>query len=187
MPVNTSSMGAVLKSKVGGVPVLMIGAVGIGVGVWYLKKNAASSAATDTSSTNPNSAITGMDYSNNPLPTISTTIINTGSPSTPTPGGTLPPISGLPIPAPPKPPNPLIPPKPVVPTPKPPPKKTSKTYTVKKGDNLTNIAKALHVSLASLESLNKSTITADAKSHGDLGKGSVFNWIFPGEKLVVPA
>lgn len=69
---------------------------------------------------------------------------------------------------------------------------TQKTYTVKLGDNLWNLAKQFYGSgskMSKLYSANKSVIEAAAKKHGHTSssnKGVAGWWIFPGTKLVIP-
>ena len=182
-----SSFKGLLTSKVGGVPVAVIGVLGIGGLAWYLSKKSPASDSTPDPANGP--ASSGLDASTNPLPTISNTYINVTqpggtatTPTSPSTGGTVPshpifrpphdfPIGGkTPLP---------------VKTGGSPPKQTSKTYVVKSGDNLTKIAKSLGIPLAALESANKSIITSTAKKHGYTT--NFYHWIFPGEKLVVPA
>lgn len=65
-------------------------------------------------------------------------------------------------------------------------KETAKSYTVKKGDTLMNIAKKqLNDSSKwkSIYKLNKKTIDSAAKKRGKPGNG---HWIFPGTKLKLP-
>ena len=67
--------------------------------------------------------------------------------------------------------------------------KSSKTYTVKYGDCLWNIAKKYYGSGAKytiIYNANKSAIEADAKKHGK-SSSSNGNWIWPGLKLTIPA
>lgn len=67
-----------------------------------------------------------------------------------------------------------------------------KTYTVKKGDNLWNLAKKYYGSgskMSKLYKANKSVIEKAAKKHGytsSSNKGVAGWWIFPGTKLVIP-
>lgn len=67
-----------------------------------------------------------------------------------------------------------------------------KTYTVKKGDNLWNLAKKYYGSgskMSKLYKANKSVIEKAAKQHGytsSSNKGVAGWWIFPGTKLVIP-
>lgn len=67
-----------------------------------------------------------------------------------------------------------------------------KTYVVKKGDNLWNLAKSFYGSgkkHTKLYNANKSVIEKEAKKHGlssSSNKGVEGWWIFPGTKLVVP-
>lgn len=67
-----------------------------------------------------------------------------------------------------------------------------KTYTVKKGDNLWDLAKKYYGSGSKMPKLykaNKSVIEKAAKQHGytsSSNKGIAGWWIFPGTKLVIP-
>lgn len=71
-------------------------------------------------------------------------------------------------------------------------KETQKTYTVKQGDNLWNLAKKFYGSgskMSKLYNANKSVIEKAAKKHGyasSSNKGVAGWWIFPGTKLVIP-
>ena len=65
----------------------------------------------------------------------------------------------------------------------------SKTYTVKSGDCLWNIAKAFYGNGAKytvIYNANKSAIEADAKKHGKKFSSNG-HWIWPGLKLTIPA
>lgn len=67
--------------------------------------------------------------------------------------------------------------------------KSSKTYTVKSGDCLWNIAKKFYGSGAKWKTIynaNKSAIEADAKKHGKKSSSNG-HWIWPGLKLTIPA
>jgi len=57
------------------------------------------------------------------------------------------------------------------------------TYTVKKGDNLTKIAKKYNTTWQKLYNKNKSTIDNDAKSHGV--KKNYYNFIYAGQVLKI--
>lgn len=59
------------------------------------------------------------------------------------------------------------------------------TYTAKKGDCLSTIAKRKHVSRSALYKLNKKVIEAAAKKHGKKSS-SMGAWIYPGTKLKIP-
>ena len=66
---------------------------------------------------------------------------------------------------------------------------TSQTYTVKSGDCLWNIAKKFYGNGAKytvIYNANKAEIEATAKKRG-LKSSSNGHWIFPGQKLVIPA
>lgn len=198
---DESSMKGILTSKVGGVPVILIGVVGVGGLAWYLSHKSSGSNSTDSTDAANGIASSGLDASTNPYPTISNTYINVpqpgGTATTPTSPSTgsgtpsSPPIEVRPTPFQPTPVGPvrgkLSPPhvgNPVKPITAP-LKHTSKTYVVKAGDNLTKIAKANGVSLSALENANKGVITSTAKTHGI--KSSFDNFIYRGEKLVIPA
>ena len=65
----------------------------------------------------------------------------------------------------------------------------SKSYTVKSGDCLWNIAKKFYGSGAkwtTIYNANKSAIEADAKKHGKKSSSNG-HWIWPGLKLTIPA
>lgn len=65
---------------------------------------------------------------------------------------------------------------------------SSKTYTVKKGDCLWNIAKKLYGNGAQwtkIYNANKGTIEATAKSHGKKSSSNG-HWIYPGNTLAIP-
>lgn len=71
-------------------------------------------------------------------------------------------------------------------------KETQKTYTVKEGDNLWDLAKKFYGSgskSSKLYQANKNIIEKTAKKHGCVSsshKGVAGWWIFPGTKLVIP-
>lgn len=73
-----------------------------------------------------------------------------------------------------------------------PAKSAQKTYVVKKGDNLWNLAKKFYGSGARYKKLynaNKSVVEKEAKKRGrtsSANKGIDGWWIYPGTKLVVP-
>lgn len=86
-------------------------------------------------------------------------------------------------------------PEPVKPDKKPitrPVKEPEKTYVVKQGDNLWNLAKKFYGSgskQSKLYNANKDVIEKEARKHGftsSSNKGVPGWWIFPGTKLVVP-
>ena len=65
----------------------------------------------------------------------------------------------------------------------------NKTYTVKKGDCLWNIAKKFYGKGAQWKKIynaNKSTIEAAAKKHGKKSSSNG-HWIYPGTKLTIPS
>lgn len=67
-------------------------------------------------------------------------------------------------------------------------KEPAKTYTVKKGDTLWNIAKEAYGSGADWKRIynaNKSIIEATAKKYGKKSSSNGW-WIYPGTKLVIP-
>lgn len=188
MAVDTGSIKGILTGKVGGVPVVLIAVAGIGGLAWYLSRKPSTDSTDETDAAN-GPASTGLDFAQNQLPTISNTYINVPqppgtatTPTSPSTGTTTPPAS-----------NPVVNPKPLPVGTTPgtktgtPPKQTSKTYVVKAGDNLTKIAKAEGVSLSALENANKTTIARAANSHGIYGWDKVYNYIYKGEKLVIPS
>lgn len=71
-------------------------------------------------------------------------------------------------------------------TPAPPPRSTSITYKVVSGDTLSKIANRYHTTAAAIYAANKSLIEATARQHGFTSSGGG-HWIFPSEKLVIPA
>ncbi len=66
---------------------------------------------------------------------------------------------------------------------------STKTYTVKPGDCLWNIAKKFYGSGTewnTIYGINKSTIEATAKKHGKKSSSNG-HWIYPGTKLIIPS
>jgi LysM repeat protein len=58
------------------------------------------------------------------------------------------------------------------------------TYTVKSGDTLSAIASRFNTTWQNLYNMNKATINNDAAAHNIYSQQ--YNYIWPGEKLVVP-
>ena len=68
-------------------------------------------------------------------------------------------------------------------------KTKNKTYTVKSGDCLWNIAKKFYGSGSKWKTIynaNKSAIEKDAKKHGKKSSSNG-HWIWPGLKLTIPS
>lgn len=65
-------------------------------------------------------------------------------------------------------------------------KVTSEPYIVVSGDTLYEIASKEHVDEAALYSKNQGIIESTAKAHG-FSSSDHGHWIFPGEKLIIPA
>jgi nucleoid-associated protein YgaU len=178
---------------------IAIAVVFIGVAVFaYIQLKNASANNSTTSSTGNSS---GTDLSsllgsaNNPsLPPTT----NTGS-TPPTSGGTG---AGAGIGAPtmtptaPASPPPFLTGQPIIsptkvtapaPTPlKPPSAPKLQTYTVQSGDTLSGIASKLKIAggWQALYNANKATVDRTAQAHGFYQNDQ--NWIFPGEKLIIP-
>lgn len=179
--VDPSSVRGILTGKVGGVPVWLVGIVGIGGLAWYIKrKGSGSDTQADTTDTGVMGGMDGqMPYSGATFITVPGPSSNASSTPTPTTNPTPPkviatnPIGGAPRPS-----------SPVIKTGGSPPKQITSTYRVQKGDTLTSIASRLHISLATLESLNSAVIQATAKKHGVAKNFN--NYIYPGEPLVYP-
>jgi len=171
----------VLTRKIGPAPTWVYGLIGVLGLAWWIKRR---QATTKPPEDNANDNITQggaldafsmaypMPYSSdifvnvqNPPPSVPVTINN------PTPVAVTPPS----VPAP-------------VATPAPPPKVSSVTYTVQKGDTLWGIAQRFFGSgtqYGTIYNANKSLIEAVARQHGYSSSGSG-HWIWPGEKLVIP-
>lgn len=195
----------ILTSKIGGVPVILIGVVGVGGLAWYLSHKSSGTDSTDNTDAN-GIASSGLDASTNPYPTISNTYINVPqpggtatTPTSPSTGNTTPP-SPIVNPLPYRPPGLRLPPvlrtlgggssssppkTGITPIKHVAAKQTSKTYVVQSGDNLTKIAKAEGISLSALEKANAGVIKSTAQKHGI--RSEFNNFIYKGEKLVIPA
>lgn len=87
MAIDTSSLRAILHSKVANIPVPIVLALGVGGLAYYIyRKNQASGATSATDAAN-GPASSGIDSITNPLPTLNQTFITNG-PTTPTTGTT---------------------------------------------------------------------------------------------------
>lgn len=183
-----NSVVTTLKGKFGPLPVWVYIVLLIGGVIVYIKRKSAAAPTDDSGSASDATAANTLDTSNlvNPVPSYGVTYINVQQPT----GTTTPPPATTTTPPPattttPPPATTTTPPPANTTTPTPPPKAKSITYVVKSGDTLTGIASKEKVPLSTLEATNKTVITNTAKQHGYT---SDFNhWIFPGEKLVVPA
>lgn len=172
-----------LKGKVMGVPVWLLVAALAGLGYWYVKNRNTSSAQDDSDS--GTAGVFDMAPLAEPMPTQSIFYINVPGAGD---GGTTtsPPAGGAPG-------GSTQPPGSTIPgghpgSPTPPGKVKSITYTVQKGDTLSAIANKYHVKggWKSLYQADKSLIDSTARAHGYKGD-KPYNYIYPGEKLVIPA
>ncbi len=173
---------------------IAIGVVFVGVLVFaYIQyKNAASSASTTAAATTTGtSASTLLGSANNPtLPPTNYT--GSGDTSIPSGPGSTPTVPSSPT----TPTGPVMTGQPVTspikitqPAPAPvqaPSAPKLQTYTVQSGDTLSGIASKLKVNggWQTLYNANKPTVDRTAQAHGFYQNDQ--NWIFPGEKLVVP-
>lgn len=172
---NVDSIKGTLKGKIAGIPVWLLVLVMVGGLVFYFRRKATADANTSGDST----GMSNLDYSDlaNALPSSSYTYITVPGTST---GGTDTTVTTTPG-------APAVPPShPTPPSATPPPKSKSVSYVVKSGDNLTRIAAKYGVKESTLFNANKTLIEAQAKKHGYKSSDNG-HWIFPGEKLVVPA
>lgn len=176
-----------LRGKVMGVPVWLLVVVLAGLGYWWVKKrNAANQPAQDSTDTTTSAGVFDMAPLAQPMPTQdifyinvpgqTTTGVTTGGSAGGAPGGSTNPPGGSPAPG----------GTPGSPTP--PPKQSSITYTVQRGDTLSAIANKYKVpgGWPKLYQLDKSVIDATARQHGYTGDKS-YNYIYPGERLAIPA
>lgn len=154
-----------------------VGAIGVaGLALYLRSRQGAQTQAPQVSAGDSApgfQGLTGTDTSgNNAAGPVTTPPGGTDSGGTtpPPPTTTPPPVTQPPI---------LTPPP--VKKPPPPPKVT--TYVVQGGDSLSAIAGKLGVKggWQALYNANKSTIDSTARAHGF--SSSLYNWIFPGEKL----
>lgn len=174
--------------KVGVIRVWIIVVILIAAGIWYFKRKSASSDSsgdsTDASGNDSSNLDTGTLQQALPYQgSTSVTIINPTTPptsTTPTTGSTGTTGTGTSTTG-----TTTGGTTGTGGTTPPPTKKKSISYVVKSGDTLTKIASKEHVSLSSLEQQNKTVIESTAKKHGH--NTNFDNWIFPGEKLVIPA
>jgi nucleoid-associated protein YgaU len=101
-----------------------------------------------------------------------------------------PPVAAVSPPPPPPPaptPTPTPPPPAPAPAPAPTPAPTptpTRTYTVRSGDTLSAIAARYGITWPTLYAANKATVDSTARAHGYTT--NLYNWIFPGEVLVIP-
>lgn len=190
-----------LRSRLFGVlPVWVLLLVIMGGTVWYVLRKDKTTGTTDSADAGTTSALDTNDLVNG-LPSVSNTYITvTGTPGVITPpsqGGTT--TTGTTTGTPAAPtrgtgtgggaasPGPVSTRTGGTGTPAPSTgKQKSISYVVAKGDTLTSIAKRKGVELAGLEKANSTVLMNTARQHGYTGS-DYDNYIYPGEKLVIPA
>lgn len=176
-----------LRGRIAGIPVWLLVAVLVGIGYWWVKGR---STATAQDSTDSGSATAAGVFDTGPLaqpmPTQDVFYINVPGQSPPgvttgpgaggAPGGSTQPPGGGSAPGG----HPG--------TPNPPPKTTSISYTVQRGDTLSAIASKYHVKggWQGLYQADKSIIDATARQHGYTGD-KPYDFIYTGERLAIPA
>lgn len=161
----------------------LVAVVGI---VWWRSRHSSSNGGSGISATNPNSPV---DASTAGLATDQyeslLALLNSiqGQPSTPGPTGPTGPAGppgepgSTPAPAP----APAPTPTPTSPA----PVSQPQTYPVVSGDTLSGIASRFGTTWQNLYDLNRNIIDNTAHQHGFYS--NEYNWIFPGERLVVPS
>ena len=178
-----------LKGRFAGIPVWMIVAALVGVGYWWVKKRGSGTQqAQDSTSADSANAAGVFDTGPlaQPMPTQDVFYINV--PGQPNPGVTTGPGAGGAPGGSTQPPGGGSAPGGHPGTPNPPPKTTSISYTVQRGDTLSAIASKYKVKggWKGLYQADKSIIDATARAHGYTGDKPQ-DFIYPGERLAIPA